>query len=310
MPMLICSPKTLPKDVETAAKAWEEREKSKLFVHVGSRNFNRSTVDWVWEQRATIVQAKIIDVVLDTSGGSPDAAYQLVNTLRSISPRLRVFVPDWAKSAATLFCLGADEVYMGQSAELGPLDMQIADPRNPDDSISALEQFQAIDYIRTIAFLTLDEFRKLMVAQTKMRLPDILSEAWQFGAELISPLYLQVDPLLLGTAYRALAVSVQYGQRLMSRYAYNTWTKSQINELLDKLTWKYPSHSFVIDYKEAVELGLKVSLLKGKCEEESETIVNKMKQCIGFIGLETSHPEVPKPTTKQIKPKKEGGKNG
>ncbi len=304
MTTLTCSPRTLPKEVTKVVEAWEEREKSKLFVHVGTKNLSRDTVDWVWKQKASLRKTDTVDVILDNSGCSADAAYQLVNTLRSISPKLRVFVPDWAKSAATLFCLGADTVYMGQSAELGPLDIQIPDPRNPNEPISALEQFQAIDYIRTIAFVTLDEFRKLMVTQTRMRLPDVLSEAWRFAAELVKPLYLQVEPLLLGSAYRGLAVSEQYGQRLMSRYAYSTWSEDQTTKLLEKLTWKYPSHSFVIDYKEAIDLGLKVSLLEGECEEESQTVVNMMKECIGFLGAEAGGSGVPKPTPKQNPSKK------
>jgi hypothetical protein len=299
MDMLVCTPSPLPEKITEVAKAWEDREHTKVFVHVGTRNLWRDTVDWVWKQKTTVGQVETVDVILDSSGGSPDAAYQLVNTLRSIAPKLRVFVPDWAKSSATLFCLGADNIYMGHSAELGPLDTQLPDPRNPNEFISALEHFQAIDYIRTIAFLTLDEFRKLMVAQTRMLLADVISEAWQFSAELVAPLYSQVDPLLLGAAYRALAISIQYGRRLMSRYAYKDWSEKQITDLLEKLTWQYPSHQFVIDYKEATELNLKVSLLQGECEEGAHTIVNMMKDCVGFLGSETSCVEgsISKPIT-------------
>ena len=34
-------------------------------------------------------------------------------------------MPFWAKSAATLLCLGADKIVLGEHAELGPLDVQI-----------------------------------------------------------------------------------------------------------------------------------------------------------------------------------------
>lgn len=287
MQILSCTPSPLPKEIIDVAELWEKREQSKLFIHTGSKSMWRDTVDWVWKQKLCLGdKIGTIDVILDSGGGDPDAAYQLANTLRNMASKLRVFIPDWAKSSATLFCLGADGIYMGESAELGPLDSQIPDPRNPSASISALEQFQAIDYIRTIAFRTLDEFRRLMVSETRMRLPDVLSEAWKFGAELVKPLYMQVDPLLLGSAYRALSISVQYGKRLMSRYAYSTWSEKEISELLEKLTWQYPSHSFVIDYKEAIELGLIVFPLEKECEEEAQIIINTMKDCVGFPRTE------------------------
>jgi hypothetical protein len=39
--------------------------------------------------------------------------------------KLRVIVPNIAKSAATLFALGADEILMGYLSELGPIDPQV-----------------------------------------------------------------------------------------------------------------------------------------------------------------------------------------
>lgn len=39
--------------------------------------------------------------------------------------KLRVIVPNVAKSAATLFALGADEILMGHLSELGPIDPQV-----------------------------------------------------------------------------------------------------------------------------------------------------------------------------------------
>ena len=39
--------------------------------------------------------------------------------------RLRMIVPDLAKSAATLMVLGADSILMSDTSELGPIDPQV-----------------------------------------------------------------------------------------------------------------------------------------------------------------------------------------
>ena len=39
--------------------------------------------------------------------------------------KLRVIVPNIAKSAATLFALGADEILMGYCSEFGPINPQV-----------------------------------------------------------------------------------------------------------------------------------------------------------------------------------------
>jgi len=68
-----------------------------------------------------------LDFMLHTPGGDIDAAEKLITIVRTRvgSGRLRVIVPDFAKSAGTLMALGADEIVMSDTSELGPIDPQI-----------------------------------------------------------------------------------------------------------------------------------------------------------------------------------------
>ena len=68
-----------------------------------------------------------VDLLLNTPGGDVDAAEKLMSILRGTvgSGRLRVVVPDFAKSAGTLIALGADAILMSDTSELGPIDPQI-----------------------------------------------------------------------------------------------------------------------------------------------------------------------------------------
>jgi hypothetical protein len=74
------------------------------------------------------VEEKDLDLIVHSPGGSAEAAEQMVNYLRSQFDHIRAFVPLQAKSAATMICLGCDEIVMGLHSELGPIDPQILVP--------------------------------------------------------------------------------------------------------------------------------------------------------------------------------------
>lgn len=68
-----------------------------------------------------------VDLLLHTGGGDIDAAEKLISMVRRkvCDAKLRVVVPDYAKSAGTLMALGADAIVMSDSSELGPIDPQV-----------------------------------------------------------------------------------------------------------------------------------------------------------------------------------------
>ena len=54
-----------------------------------------------------------LDVVVTGPGGNLDAAYLVARELRRRFERVSIYVPLLAKSAATLICLGGDELVLG-----------------------------------------------------------------------------------------------------------------------------------------------------------------------------------------------------
>ncbi len=70
---------------------------------------------------------KQLSVLLKSPGGLATDTYKLILALRTCAEDIEVLVPDYAKSAATFFCLGSDTIYMGWAGELGPLDPQVID---------------------------------------------------------------------------------------------------------------------------------------------------------------------------------------
>jgi hypothetical protein len=74
------------------------------------------------------VELRELDLILHSPGGTPEAAEQILNYLRTQFDYIRCFVPLQAKSAATMIALGCDEIVMGLHSELGPIDPQILVP--------------------------------------------------------------------------------------------------------------------------------------------------------------------------------------
>jgi ClpP class serine protease len=77
----------------------------------------------------SISHAQELNVILHSPGGDGSIIEKIVEMCRGHLPRdnakLRVIVPNIAKSAATVFALGADTIIMGYCSELGPIDPQI-----------------------------------------------------------------------------------------------------------------------------------------------------------------------------------------
>jgi hypothetical protein len=66
-------------------------------------------------------------LLLSSPGGDGLAAERIINICRTYSDtgEFNVIVPSKAKSAATMICLGASEILMSKTSELGPIDPQI-----------------------------------------------------------------------------------------------------------------------------------------------------------------------------------------
>ena len=74
------------------------------------------------------VEQRELDLILHSPGGSPQAAEQILEYLRTRFDYIRAIVPLQAKSAATMIALGCDEILVGAHSELGPIDPQILVP--------------------------------------------------------------------------------------------------------------------------------------------------------------------------------------
>ncbi|WP_413923914.1 SDH family Clp fold serine proteinase [Candidatus Accumulibacter phosphatis] len=192
-------------------------------------------------------RAKVL-LVLSTFGGDAHAGYRIARALTHHYGGYSLLVPGLCKSAGTLICLGAGELIMADQAELGPLDVQVRKSDELFDMGSGLDTLQALNYLQDQA---MHAFRNYMVDLTvgggiSTRMAAEIASKLVTG--LFGPVYGQIDPIRVAEMQRAIEIAYAYGERLSSA------SKNLKTDALSRLVSNYPSHSFVIDRKEAREI--------------------------------------------------------
>lgn len=204
-------------------------------------------------------RCKNLDIVLHSSGGDINAAYQIVELLRCHCEHMTTIIPIYAKSAASLFILGSDKLVMGELAELGPLDTQIVErEKGGRKYTSALNPFKTLEELQRFSLETLDVTVKLLLTRAELSVEEAIKHGIDFASRISSPLFSQLNSEKVGEYSRALAVGKEYGERLLRRYT--EWQDAEDRDaILEKLIRGYPSHDYIIDYKELKEIGFNVS---------------------------------------------------
>ena len=201
-----------------------------------------------------------LDLVINSHGGNIHAAYQAIELLRLHTKRLNTCIPLYAKSAATLLCLGAEEIFLDELAQLGPLDTQIYEEKKggKGEFTSALNPFKTLEQLQKFSLETLDIAVTMIAVRSGMDLDECLKHAIDFVRCTTGPLFTQLNPEKLGEYNRALAVGTEYGDRLLRRFT--SWDGEKRKAILEKLVHGYPSHEYIIDYHELKEMDFNVSL--------------------------------------------------
>lgn len=182
-----------------------------------------------------------VDLLIQSPGGDIDAAEKIVNLCRSRSSAFRVIVAESAKSAATLIALASDEIIMGDTSELGPIDPQITITTPQGQTIKRPAQ-SFLDGLKTIKEQA-DEDGEL--------------------SPVYYPLLSNLDPALLDYCEKSIRRAQQFAQKWLEKSQLkNDPTKAAdiAKSLADNQQWL--SHGAVIDADEAKALGLNVKHLE------------------------------------------------
>jgi hypothetical protein len=258
-------------------------------------DLNQSVRRAFFSQRDTLSQDGQIVLLINSTGGSAKAGYQMAMFLRQYCRRFVALVPNVAKSAATLLAIGADKIILGNSGELGPVDAQVLEGiRN----VPALDRVKALERLHASALEAFDRSMALLTLRSEQNINELIPIAADFAARLSEP-YLQKQDMVDYTRMsRVLKIGEDYASRLLYRQGkqetkwrngygntqeddqpdlqeaeemaedipleeewlsdYSDPSKRRARLLAQHLVGAYPDHDFAIDTEEAKRIGLQV----------------------------------------------------
>src|SRR6266851_152291 len=181
-----------------------------------------------------------LHLLLRSPGGDGEVAVRLARMAQAASRRFVVVVPDIAKSAATIFALGAHEIVMGPMSDLGPIDPQVFVQGH--GYISAKEIMQAVD-------------RALEDVSERPDSYPLHSALLGMG---------NVDATLYEFAKSALDRTAEIAKQAISSNAdlAGPAVNKLVQKVTDRLITKTHTHSAVIGCAEARQVGLPVTELQ------------------------------------------------
>lgn len=255
-----------------------------VMVHCNQGHICFPAIRSVYRSRHKIGKGKKIEILLHSGGGHPEIAFTVMKFFRRRFDEVNVLVPLLAKSSATLMCLGADHIYTGELADLGPIDIQLDDSyEHGQKSFSPLDEFKSMEFLRELSIEWMDYYANVMHAQYGISLKQGLKDSVPLVTGLMGPIFGQIDPIKMGGYRRAIAIGEEYAERMLQLVGNQASAK-----IIRQMVWEYPSHDFSIDFEEAQSLGLPVQRLPESQDQKlSEAILNIGRD--DYHGFAPSH---------------------
>jgi hypothetical protein len=201
----------------------------------------------------SITGADQINLLLHSPGGDGTIVEKIVDMCRAHlsgqHSKLRVIVPNIAKSAATVLALGADQILMGYCSELGPIDPQVP------IVVSGMTQ-----WVSAFAFVEArDKLMDQIAEAIKKKEPTV--GLLQQLAGLNIPFTDEMENQI-GFA-RKTAITLLDKYMLMQKFLTPQDRTKKAGEIAEKLLSKqlFPVHGHYIDGTTAQKLGLEVEVL-------------------------------------------------
>jgi ClpP class serine protease len=189
-----------------------------------------------------------ITLVIYTNGGTIDTPWPLVNLIREYCDTFEVLVLEKALSAGTLIALGADQIIMGPSAHLSPVDPSTADMSQPQKRIEIEDIIGYIDFIKDKVGI---------------------SDQATLG-EMMKSLSTQITPTMLGSINRTHSLIRRLAKNLISLHK-DKIPERQSKDIVEHLTQKLFSHKHLISRREAKELGFEDMIIFPDINTEKKT---------------------------------------
>jgi len=198
-----------------------------------------------------------LDVLIHTFGGDPIASYRIAQVIRDFTNHVIFLVPEHAYSGGTLTCLSGDEIRLGAYAVLSPIDITLG-----SGEVRDRVQLLNIDYFMEFV----QDCRRQIERMLKK---ERVTAGTKVDCELLVEMTKQVGALNVGRFFRERTLTGHYADRLLKDYMLSGRLNREhlSQEIIRKLLFEMPSHSFEMDYHICKEIGLPVEEMS---EQESD----------------------------------------
>jgi ClpP class serine protease len=119
----------LIEEIEKLESGTMRKKKAAVVAHVaregGAGSLESVDIPVLGNMLRSIGDVYCLSFILQSPGGDGTVVETMVAMCRAQCKHLRVILPSRAKSAATMIALGADEIVMGPTSEMGPIDAQV-----------------------------------------------------------------------------------------------------------------------------------------------------------------------------------------
>ncbi len=220
----------------------EKTRNSRVISYISYSPMDDYVLIPLYKKLSSIGHTERIDLFLHSYGGVVDIPYKIVNLIREYCDYFSVIIPFVAKSAATMIAIGADEIVMGPTSELGPIDPLVKHPIYEDMWIPVQSIRMCIEFMEERI--------------TKSEDPNLM-------ASLLYPIADKLDPWIIGDYEKLIKASYQYAEALLEKNMFKN-NKEKARLVTRTMTEKYFSHGYCINRHEAKEeLGLNVVQAEG-----------------------------------------------
>jgi ATP-dependent protease ClpP protease subunit len=220
----------------------EQKTKRHLIVYVSS--FANHQAALVNDGDAEIIENILrayghinnLDLLIHSPGGFAESAERIIQVIYTYCDNLRVIVPKQAKSAATMIAMGASEIAMSDTSEIGPIDPQIL--------YGNMGQIAVQSIIKAYN-------------QIKNEITEKQSKGENYDTELVQ--LSKIDPILLRESNKHMDLAKDIAVKLLNRkmFAKRPIKEDDVNKFLDDS--ETFSHGRLISWETARDkLGLKI----------------------------------------------------
>lgn len=180
-----------------------------------------------------------LNLVLSTPGGVITAARRIALLLHEFASHLTILVPERARSAGTLLCLGAHELVLGPMAELGPIDAHIGSAGSPPPDAPGMISTEEVRAFRQMA----EDWFGVTREEDRLQVLALIAQ--------------RVFPASLGSLYRSDQLIRQSAYELVCYQLPNAEERIR-QQIVNQLVGGYYGHNHIITRTEAQTLGLRV----------------------------------------------------